>query len=113
MLDCFVIIRVSELSNNDIELIDNSISKLLDNYYQGDTITDMINTIAIVCVDHVTPTFQKIVNGGVSQGYNRGRLNVGISFGGKTIYIAKQYKGFSLKPYRRLRRLFTEIMKLS
>ena len=68
--------------------------------------------ISVVCVDRITPDFQKLVNSNVQQGFKNGRLPVGVSFGGKNIYIARQKDGFAITKHKRLRREFIDIMDL-
>ncbi len=111
--DCFAIIRVSELSDEILEIANDTITEILTEYYNGKTITDTINMISIFCVDRITPCFQKLVNNNIQQGIKNGRLPVGISFGGKKIYIAKQKDGFAIAHYKNLRREFLEVMNLS
>ena len=112
ILACFTIIRVPELSDELLDSANKSITNVLKEYYGVETITDTINMISVFCVDRITPTFQKLVNSTVQQGYKNGRLPVGISLGGKNIYIAKQKDGFAITKYKRLRREFTDIMDL-
>lgn len=112
-LDCFVIIRVAELSNELIELSNDSITNILTEYYGGKTITDSVNITALFCVDRITPAFQKLVNINMEQGLKNGRMLAGISFGGKNIYIAKQEGGFGIVKYKQLRREFIDIIGLN
>lgn len=111
-LECFVVVRVSQLSEDLINYANESITNILTEYYNGKRITDTINMISVFCVDRITPSFQKLVNGNVEQGLKNGRLPVGISFGGKKIYIAKQTDGFAIAKYKRLRRQLIDIMNL-
>ena len=111
-LSCFTIIRVPELSDELLDSANESITNILTEYYGGKAITDTVNMITVFCVDRITPAFQKLVNGNVQQGLKNGRLPVGISFGGKNIYIAKQKDGFAIAKYKRLRRKFIDIMEL-
>lgn len=111
-LSCFTIIRVPELSDELLDSANESITNILTEYYGGKAITDTVNMITVFCVDRITPAFQKLVNGNVQQGLKNGRLPVGISFGGKNIYIAKQKDGFAIAKYKRLRREFIDIMEL-
>lgn len=111
-LACFTIIRVPELSDELLDSANESITSILNAYYGCETITDTINMISVFCVDRITPDFQKLVNSNVQQGFKNGRLPVGVSFGGKTIYIAKQKDGFAITKYKRLRREFIDIMDL-
>lgn len=111
-LACFTIIRISELSNEFLNGANESITDILNEFYGCKTITDEINMISVFCVDRITPAFQKLVNSNVQQGFKNGRLPVGISLGGKNIYIAKQKGGFAITKYKQLRREFIDIMNL-
>jgi hypothetical protein len=111
-LAVFTIIRVCELSDELIENANESITNILNEYYDGKVITDTINMISVFCVDRITPAFQKLVNSNVQQGLKNGRLPVGVSLGGKNIYIAKQKDGFAITKYKRLRKEFIDIMRL-
>ena len=112
-LDCFAIIRVVELSDETLEIVNDKITEILTEYYKGKTITDTVNMISVFCVNRITPTFQKLVNSNIQQGFKNGRLPVGISFGGKKIYIAKQKDGFAIAHYKKLRKEFLDVMHLS
>ena len=111
-LACFTIIRVPELSDELLDSANESITNILNAYYGCETITDTINMISVFCVDRITPNFQKLVNSNVQQGLKNGRLPVGVSFGGKNIYIAGQKDGFAFTKHKRLRREFIDIMDL-
>ena len=112
-LDCFALIRISELSDEILEIVNDKITEILTEHYKGKTITDTVNMISIFCVDRITPTFQKLVNSNIQQGLKNGRLPVGISFGGKKVYIAKQKEGFAIAHYKKLRKEFLDVMNLS
>ncbi len=111
-LACFTIIRVPELSDELLDSANESITNILNKYYGCKTITDTINMISVFCVDRITPAFQKLVNSNVQQGFKNGRLPVGVSLGGKNIYIAKQKDGYAITKYKCLRREFIDIMNL-
>lgn len=111
-LTCFAIIRAPELSDELLDNANESITNTLNTYYGCETITDTINMISVFCVDRITPAFQKLVNSNVQQGFKNGRFPVGISFGGRKIYMAKQRDGFAITKYRRLRKEFVSIMDL-
>lgn len=51
-------------------------------------------------------------NGNLQQGLKNGRFIVGVSFGGKNIYMARQKDGFAITKYKRLRLEFIDIMNL-
>lgn len=111
-LDCFAIVRISELSDEIIKNANDSITEILTEYYSGKKITDTVNMISVFCVDRITTSFQKLVNGNIQQGFKNGRLPVGISFGGKQIYIAKQKDGYAIAHYKKLRKEFLDVMQL-
>lgn len=108
--DCFAIIRTSELTDMTLNIANDSITDILNEYYHSKIITDKINMISVFCVDRITPALQKLLNNNIQQGYKNGRLPVAISFGGKNIYIAKQKDGFAITKYRRLRKQFFTIL---
>ena len=111
-LDCVALIKTSELTKEFLQEVNDNITESLKLYYDGKLITDTISMIAIVCVDRITPTFQKLVNSNIQQGLKNFRLPVGISFGGKKIYISKQKDGFAITKYKRLRKEFFKIMQI-
>lgn len=64
------------------------------------------NLIHIICVDKVNDNLRKITENNVEQGYGRFNLPVGISFGGRTVYIATQKGGFFIVRYKKLVKMF-------
>ena len=109
-LDVIAIIRINELTNERLKTANDNITRTLSNYYCEKKIIDTINIISIFCVDRITPTFKKLVDGNLRQGLKNGRLNVGISFGGKKIYVAQQRDGFAIVRYKRARKIFCDII---
>ena len=109
-MDCVSVIYVPELSDELLEDINDGIGDILKNYYQTENITDTIKMITIFCVERITPSFRKVVNSQATQGLKNGRLPVGISFGGRTIYISRQTGNFGIGRYRRMRRLFQSVI---
>lgn len=113
VLDSFTVIRVPELSEEMLEIANNSITKILLEYYDNKRIRDTVNMISLFCVDRITPTFKKLVNCNINQGLKNGRLVAGVSLGGKNVYIAKQVDGFAIAKYKRMRKTLVNIMKLN
>ena len=111
-LDCIAIIRVPELTDEILHAENDKITEILINYYGTERMTDWISMISIICVDRITPAFQKLVNSNIRQGFKNFRLPVGISFGGKSIYIAKQRDGFAIGKYRKLRKEFLKLLAI-
>lgn len=109
-LECFSLIRVDEWTYEVEESIDNELEKLVEEYCNEGKRYRRISMIIVICVNRITPAFQKLVNGNIQQGLNQFRLPVGISFGGKQIYITKQKDGFAVMQYKRLRKEFLDIM---
>lgn len=112
VLNCVAIIRAPELNESFITNAEKAITEILMAYYGGKPITDTIHMLSVFCVDRITSTFQKLVDSPVRQGFKNGRLPVGVSFGGKNIYIAKQLGGFAVARYKRLRKTFLTLMRL-
>lgn len=111
-LECFMIMRVTELMDEHLNIASEKVSEFLTDYYQKDIITDWVSLIELVCVDKISPTFRKFVNSNIEQGFKQYQLPVGVSFGGKNIYIAKQKDGFAVGQYKKLRKEFLKIMGL-
>ena len=110
-MECFTVIRTIEMTNSTLNVLDHSFCEFVMNYYNKKPITDSISLIAIVCVDRITLEFSKFVNSNIEQRFKSFRLPVGISFGGKTIYIAKQKDGFAIMQYQKLRKQFLLLLK--
>lgn len=68
VLDCFVVIRVSELTDDILEKANDKITEFLIEYYGKERITDQISMITLLCVDRITSPFQKFVNSNIQQG---------------------------------------------
>lgn len=112
-LDCFVVIRVSELTDNILEQANDKITEFFIGYYGKDHITDQISMITLVCVDRITSPFQKFVNSNIQQSLKNYRLLTGVSFGGKKLYIAKQKDGFAIRKYKKLKKNFLNMLNIS
>ena len=111
-IECVSIIRIPELTDELVDNANDDLTELLSGYSGGYLITDSVDMISVFCVDRVSPTFRKIVNGGLQQGLKNGRLNVGISFGGKKLYIASQKDGFAIAKFKRLKKELMKILEL-
>lgn len=112
-LNCFAVIRIQELTDDILEQANDEVTKFLVGYYGTERITDWISMIVLVYVDRITPPFQRFVNNNVQQGFKNYRLPVGVSFGGKTLYIAKQKDGFASTKYKKLRKDFLEMLDIT
>ena len=110
--DCYTLIRIPELTENFLDETNDRITHILIEHNGNTQLTNTVNMTSIVCVDRITPAFQKLVNGNIQQGLKNGRLPVGITFGGKTIYVARQKDGFAVLHYKALRKEFLNIMHL-
>ena len=103
-LHAYALVRVPELTDELLDTVNDRITDIMNEYYNGERITDVVRMPTIVCVDRITPTFQKMVNSNIEQGIKNIRLPVGISFGGRKVYVAKQEGGFAIAQYRKLRK---------
>ena len=110
MTDCLSLIRVPELSEENLSMANEKITETLKLHYNEKIIFNNINMISVFCVDRITPAFRKLLNSTVCQGLKNGRLVVGISFGGKNIYISRPNDGFAIVRYKKLRNFFLEVM---
>lgn len=110
LLECISVIKVPELTNESLELADEKFNEFLVNFYGTEIITDWVSLISLICVDRITPPFQKYVNSNIKQNFKSYKLPVGISFGGGIIYIAKQKDGFALTKYKNLKKQLLRIL---
>lgn len=106
----FCIIRLPELTDDILNSANDTITEVLCDYYQTRLIRDYVNMISVFCVDRVTSAFQKLLNGGVEQGFKNGRFNAGISFGKGGVYIAENTGRFPAK-YHTLKNDFECILR--
>ena len=108
-LNCIAISKTDEITDSFVGQINDVITEMLMDYKQERKIRDTVNMIGIFCVDRVSNDFYKLVNSSMQQGIKNGRLVVGISFGGKQVYIAKHNGGAFQGKYNDLRRQFLDI----
>mgnify|MGYP004602680577 CR=1 FL=1 len=110
--NCIVLFSIEELSSDTIDNVNKLISKSLIDYYKSERITNTVNIIGILCVQRITPAFRNFVNGNVFQELKIRRLPVGVSFGGKSIYVANQKGGFAIAAYKKLKKELIKIIPL-
>ncbi len=108
-LNYMSIVRVRDLSEEMVGLADNIINESLNAYQETSPLINNLNMMTIYCVDRVSSSFYKLVNSDMRQGINKGQLVVGISFGGKQVYIAKQAEEIFPARYKELRKQFMGI----
>lgn len=109
--DCFVIFQTEEFDDENLNICNDRLTDILTEIYGTKRITENINVILLVCVKRVNTQFQKLVNTNMTQGFKNGRLITGISFGSKTLYIAKQKGGFAIKKYKKLKNEFLNLFE--
>lgn len=109
-ITCMCILRTSQLSNDVVEMFNIEITKKLKDYFKTGLITSTVNMIAVFCVNRTNSTLYKMVDGVLQQGIKNGRLLVGMSFGGKKLYISKQRGGFGFFRYKTLYDKFEQLM---
>lgn len=110
--NCVSVFRVPELTEEWTETANDAITDILTGESGQATIYAYVNMISIFCVDRITPAFRSMVNSNMEQGFKNGRLVVGVSFGGKRIYVARQVGGLFIVKYKKLRRELARIMEL-
>lgn len=111
-MSAYTILRVSNLTEKILEEADEKIDGFLEQYYGKKRITDRIEMTLIPCVDRVGSSFYHLVDVNLEQEIKKTRLIVGVSFGGKKIYIATQKDGMSLSRYKRMKKEFIELMNI-
>lgn len=111
MLDCVSIIRILELNGTDLCTTNDLITRMLTTLVNEKVHHSTVNMISIFCVDRLSPAFRTLMNSSVQQGFKNGRLVVGISFGGKKMYIAHPRNRLGIVRYNRLRKILFEITR--
>ena len=106
----FLIAKENELTEEKLDIINEQFGRFLFDYYESERITDRIFYCSIICVDRATPDFYTYVNSNILQDFNLIRLPAGISFGEKTLFIAKQKSEIGIGKYKELRKEFLEII---
>ena len=109
-LSFLLLVKMRELQSDEIDTIKNRLWHFIQIHYGQEQIFDRIRLVLIVCVDKVTPAFYKYTDSNIEQGFKFFWLPVGISFGGKTVYIAKQKGGLAITQYKKLRKEFITLM---
>ncbi|MBE6638903.1 MAG: hypothetical protein E7616_05550 [Ruminococcaceae bacterium] len=109
----FVTVRIPEITSDIWDELQTNIHSKIEEYFGTDYITDKIELIVLLCVDCVSTEFYKTINKVVHQNIKFTWLLTGISFGGKTAYIAEQQGGFSYGKYKKLRSYFMNVMQIS
>ena len=112
-LHCLLVAYVKELTGEKFDDVTNLLLRFRE-YYEaahGEAIKYMAH-IPIICVDRMTPELFAYINSGVSQLQTASlvQLPVGIHFGDKTIYIARQKNGTNINAYKRILKEFRKVM---
>lgn len=110
--ECFCVIRAEQLTSDAIASAESIITNALI-AYEGTTSIDITNITLIFCVDRVSNSFKKMLNNNIKQTFKVRKLIVGVSFGSKSVYIARQKDGFAYLQYYRMRKFFLRIMNLT
>jgi len=98
------VIKTSQLCDGEIKTIENILKDLLGLTY------DVVHTITIVCVDCITPEFQRFVNMRASQYFKWSRFHAGISFENNLCYLSNFDEKFGICAFKRLRKLFLSMI---
>lgn len=110
-LQIFMLLRVNELTENILENYYQCFGKYIKENHKNNIGKDF-EIIHCICVDRITPSFKTYIEENAKQPYGRYHLPVGVSFGGRTVYIAPSLKGgfFEVRYYEILKK-FKEIIK--
>ena len=98
--DCIVVIKASQLTDAHVVITEDIITAVLGKQ------SHIINIIAIICVDSITPAFKNYIGIPAVQEIKNGRFLSGISFDKKTVYISNNYGKMGIFRYKRLKQLF-------
>ena len=102
------LVRVHELTD---EILDKCTDDFWDYVCSKNMQSRDVFLMQCICVDRITKTFSTFTDSNVEQGYKQYRLPIGISFGGKTVYIATQKGGLFKVRYNHLKKQFMTLAK--
>lgn len=110
-LEVVLLLRMDELTNIILEESNKAYIECLESHYRKNIrkISDYITVMTIVCVDRVNSEFRKLMDSNIEQDFDTGRLISGLSFGGKSLYVAKQKGGFAVIRYKKHKKRFFEL----
>lgn len=106
---CISIFRVSELEKETIDLISKLHDEFTDEYLNNSFKNFYAYFITILIVDRKTEAFDYLINSEYADGHNVVHVPVGISLGGKNMYISKM-KGMMYRYYKKTKKEFLEMM---
>lgn len=107
---CVAFLRQTVVQEASITWAEQEITAALQSHFKKQILREKISLLLFICVDRVSPTFYKIVDGGAEQSFKTFRLPVGISFGGKKIYVPHLKGSWGEREYRLLLQSFTELL---
>ena len=110
-MDCFAILKTDELSNEILEYTDEMITSSINKHNRDGEFVTAVDIVLIACVNKINSTFQKMVNSNIYQQPKVHKLPVGVSFGGKKVYVAKQKDGLGLVRYKDLRKKMISLLE--
>ena len=102
--DCIAVIRTEQLSDGQMKILEDTTTKVLGQQF------GTINFTSIICVDRITPTFERYISTPAVQMLNSSRFKGGISFGDKKCYMTNADKEIGLIRYNRLKKLFLSLI---
>lgn len=109
--ECISIFRVSELDKETIDLISKLHDKFTDEYLNNSFKNFYGCFITILIVDRKTEAFDYLINSEYTDEYKIVHVPVGISLGGKNMYISKM-KGMTYRFYKKAKKEFLEMMEI-
>ena len=91
-IKCVTVARISELDTNYLEHTSDEVQKFLKSYFRGHFFANRLVMVSFFCVDRVTPAFYNVISKSQLTNFKVRYLPIGISFGGKKVYIANPKK---------------------
>ena len=105
-----LVTNVGELTEEILDLLSGQFNRFLEIHYPENRFSTVVCFTPVICVKRLTPAFTNYVNTYITQGYQAITVPIGISFGGRTVYIAKNTTGLGKAVYKKARKDFMKIM---
>ena len=110
-LDLVLIIKFNEFNDDIVNLSNDVYTECLKNNYSKEirNISSHISVTTFCCVDKINSYFKRFMNDNLEQDFDFGRFIVGLSFGGKGLYIMQQKAGLGITKYKKYRKRFFDM----
>ncbi len=111
-LSCIVITKTHELTEALMDSVNDWITEQLKEYLHCKTIRRSVDMTIVLCIEKLSSAFNDLVNRHMEQRFKLGRLVVGITFGGKRVYVGNFKEGYGKWKYQELRERFLRLAGL-